>query len=267
MVAIVGFQRSGTNMVRSLLATHPRLQVYDEIFNARRPEDGEEHVYKLRNFWNYMLGRAESDPEMVLPMRRPELIGDYLDALIEASAPAVPVIDIKFNSFHHGNAGWHDLTQPPRLLDLLREREVPLIHLYRRNRLKRALSVQTARKTGIYAVRKEIDTSDRHTEIDPRALLGDLVADHIEIKQVMHMLGNYPLAAQVDYEDLYRGDSREPDLTALEEALTRFGLPGPMTTEHLVRKLNSDRLQDVISNFDEVEAALRGTPFAEHLAG
>ncbi len=266
MIAIVGFQRSGTNMVRSLLATHPRLRIYDEIFNARRPEIADDDGDPPRNFWNYMLRRAETDPGIVLPMRRPALVGEYLDALLEASVPSVPVIDIKFNSFHHANAGWHSLTQPPQLLDLLREREVPLIHLYRRNRLKRALSAQTARKTGIYAVRKEIDTSDRHTAVDPRALLGDLVADHIEVQQVMQMLASYPLTAQVDYEDLYRGDSREPDLSPLGDALTRFDLAGPMTTENLVRKLNSDRLQDVISNFDEVQAALQGTPFAEHLA-
>ena len=47
MIAIVGFQRSGTNMVRSLLSTHPRLRTYDEIFNARRPENGRRFKKKV----------------------------------------------------------------------------------------------------------------------------------------------------------------------------------------------------------------------------
>lgn len=135
-----------------------------------------------------------------------------------------------------------------------------LIHLVRRNLLRRTLS-------SIVASRRP---SPHHTRRDGPVKLQPLTLDVEQLLARMGRQHEMNLAEQAALADLPRLTiSYEDDLVdaarhqpALDRVFAFLGLdPVPVTTRYV--RIVAEPLERLITNFDEVRAAVRASPFAE----
>ncbi len=147
---LVGSQRSGTNFCRELLNTSFQTFVHGEVL-LPYPTPSTWH-----NFVRTMVSRALPP---VLPQDAAELVDDYLIFVRDDTRRAAPSkaanlkalgFDIKYNQLRFIKPVLCDLRDGPFLLDYLRARRIPILHMIRRNMLHQALSIQIAAKRNTY---------------------------------------------------------------------------------------------------------------------
>lgn len=147
---LVGSQRSGTNFVREVLNTHPKLHVHGEVMWPSP------HPAVWHNFLRTCSYRSQP---AVLDADANQLLDDYLVHLSEDTRRGNPMkadslsmigVDIKYNQMRTAGPLIQDLNAPPFLFGYLRDRRIPLLHVFRRNLLHQALSLVIAESRGIY---------------------------------------------------------------------------------------------------------------------
>jgi len=147
---LVGSQRSGTNFCREVLNTSFQTFVHGEVL-LPYPTPSTWH-----NFVRTMVSRALPP---VLPQDAAELVDDYLIFVRDDTRRAAPSkatklkalgFDIKYNQLRFIKPVLCDLRDRPFLLDYLRARSIPILHMVRRNMLHQALSIQIAAKRNAY---------------------------------------------------------------------------------------------------------------------
>ncbi len=117
---LLATQRSGTNMLRSLLRTAPGLQVFPEIFHGR-PRAGTRMPEGLPRFFEFVAADEEQGLGRGNPDAGPELVARYLDRLAQSAPPGISaqLLDIKYNSLHHAEDAWRTPSAPPKMLWML----------------------------------------------------------------------------------------------------------------------------------------------------
>lgn len=147
---LVGSQRSGTNFLREVLNTHPNLAVHGEVL----------WPYPHPSIWhNYVRTAVSRALPPVLPADATAVVDDYFVYLAGDTMRGHPHkagdlrwvgIDIKYNQLRHIAPVIQDLMAPPFLLGYFRKRQLPILHLHRRNVLHQALSMVIADQRNVY---------------------------------------------------------------------------------------------------------------------
>jgi hypothetical protein len=153
---------------------------------------------------------------------------------------------------------YHQLTDTwPRLMDsLAADRDIRVVHLVRRNGLKRFLSeyfVGAVTRKNLFLENEEIPALPL-VEIPTAALLANLESIEAESERMRAIFREHPVH-EIAYED-----SLEDNGPALRGVLDFLGLP-PAELSVGIKKILPDDPRALVANFDEVAAALRGTRY------
>lgn len=235
---ILNAPRTGSNMLCTLLNSHPEILCHHEIFNphvvgyARHLQDT-----------SFSIGTMEErncDPV--------EFLGRVWNARIGHQC-----VGFKLCWRQHETI----------FREVLKEVELKKIVLKRRNRIRSFVSLLLARSTGEWVVYNQSDPLKEHPKVtvEPAALRETLAYNdeyYAEIEETLRSSNQSYLT--LHYEDLFTDDERlrllrflgvsRPHLSALKEETVR---------------LNASALPDLIENFEELSAALRGTDLESEL--
>lgn len=230
---IVSDGRTGSNLLRDLIASHPHAFCGGEIFNKD---------YVERNGVPWPVGDTEKDNTLIPLMRdNPE---EYLARLFaQAATKGFRAIGAKL-TFENGAA------HPTASMCLAAKENLRVIHLRRCNVLRQYVSLQRAFKTGEWAAKGNSGPLPR-IHIDFVKFVWFLLRNK-ELEAKAHELFAKHPSMQVTYEDLAAAPQ------AVSARCVEFlGLDPnvPLRTWH--RKSATDSLRDAIENYDEVKARFR----------
>jgi hypothetical protein len=236
---IVTTGRTGSTRLRLLLDSHPRITCHGELFGENistlAAPGSEPH--------RHLLAERDRDPAGFAMQR----------AFAPTGADAVG-----FKILHQ-----QLLTRWPGLLDALqRAQDVRVIHLVRRNGIKRFMSeyfVGTVTGKNVYFLDEQLPRIEP-VVVPATILLERLCEERRQSARIRELFAGHP-CHEIAYEDSLADDG--PALRAVQEFL---GVP-PAGLTAPIRKILPDDLRQLIANFDEVAAAVQGTPFESMLAG
>lgn len=154
-----------------------------------------------------------------------------------------------------GPAGW------PGFVAAMHARGWRIIHLWRENALAQFLSWERAKVIGRTHVRSRGELSKAKVRLDPDTIvrrLGNRVCRLEEERAALRDLPHVDLSYERDLRD---AQTRE---RALDRVLAHIDMPRAPMSSPLLR-MGLPRLSDMIENYDEIAAALAGTPHRRFL--
>ncbi|MCB9885307.1 MAG: hypothetical protein H6838_07435 [Planctomycetes bacterium] len=257
---VVGQQRSGTTVFVWSLGTSPEIQSFGEVFHdAERDRD--------YNYFNF-LQRFECDAEVkYLPdeQYRRTLFDEYMKRIYALADTQVPLLDVKYNSWHHLNTYWHNEEERPNLLGLMIERGYAILHLWRRNVFEQALSMRYAEQRNAYHVHIHDSASEPpHTtvRIDCGWMQAEMERSLRNTARFRRFLEGHDRAVEIQYEEMMDGEFisntyGEAIANLLGVQAKPFG-PAPL------RKVTPPP-REVIENAEELKSFFAGTKYEEYV--
>jgi len=235
--AIVAAPRTGTNLLCTLLNSHPEILCHHEVFNPGG-------IY-------YALDRRDGSIDLGTVVGRDLEPLRFLERVYRTGR-------------HQRCVGWKwTQGQNQQVLDrVVADRGTRLIVVRRRNRLKVFASQRIAEGTGQWEVYREGDLVKDRPKV--RADAGELRSFISEYEgfydSLRQALAEHSRSwAEVAYEDLLTAETQRGLLEFLGvDALDLRLRPGSV-------KQNSTDLRDLLENFDELAAALAGTDLEAEL--
>ena len=230
---ILAAGRTGSTRLRLLLDSHPHAKCHGELFG--------ENISTLAepgsDLHKQLLGERSSDPAKFLHRR----------ALDAGGAQAVGFKIL----YHQLTRDWPGLLQA-----VLAEREIRVLHLVRRNGLKRFLSeyfVGTVTRKNLFFENETVP------EVEPVSIPVETLLSNIEMldresEKLRGLFRNHPFH-EIAYEE-----SLDDTGPAVRGVLDFLGLP-PAHLSVPIKKILPDNPARLIANFQEVEEALKGTPW------
>lgn len=149
--------RSGTTLLGDAVKRGYQCAVPAEIFHEdcalpaldyRNSADAQQRG----NFFNFRAELIRSRPELYYPHAnaRRQLFELYLNNLRTLFPNERFLLDIKYTSWHHLDGFRRDPAGPPGLMELIRDRNIPVVHLIRRNLFSLYVSTRIAIASGIW---------------------------------------------------------------------------------------------------------------------
>ncbi|MEZ5541455.1 MAG: sulfotransferase [Pseudomonadota bacterium] len=239
----VSTQRSGSTWLTDLLNSHPDIASYTELLLLQGRGIPDWGRYKDMTYWQTWREDLRGTARYVRPLG----LFRYLDEALSRHADRQAVgLKLMYSQIVHF----------PETLLYLRRRQVRIIHLVRRNVLDVVLSglAKSSRKVAhaqagasVEQVRLQVDTAWLLRQLSRRW------RDQRWFGRLLPRLG-VPCAELV-YEDIVAEPAR------LDDCVRFLGCaPAPLGSG--LTKLNPRSHADLIGNLEEVQATLRGTPFA-----
>lgn len=219
--AIVGNARTGSNYLLDGLKSSPSIRVYHEIFASHNRRVGEDFEKILSTVFQY-----ES--------RSTEVVG----------------FKVFYN--HLTDEEWDKL---------LACRELKIIHLTRRNRLRTVISLEIAFKTGQWTKSGNSgEPKEKRVALDPLKLIQRL--EQIEAGEIAtrRRFSDRPVL-EVVYEDLVCAPAE-----VFKSVGDYLGVQGLDPGKIKLKRQNPETLQQLILNYEEVAAVLQNTRFAGYLS-
>jgi len=237
MFGIVAQQRSGTHFLGSLLSSHPHvISLGEEIIASKGTRN---------NFYTYLGAQAASNPDAIRPPNLPEIWRGFVGFLAQQYPDVRQLgVIIMYNQL--------ELLPPPLAERILAE--VRIIHLIRRNVLRTHISDYINRNTDKPA-HSELQGELVQVKLPSDTLLEELRARVRRIEAMRQVVSRYR-HIEISYEEL---------LNCREEALRRLQgylkiAPAPLSTA--LQPSNPWPLEDILLNYSDAQAALRGSEFA-----
>lgn len=218
--AIVSTARTGSNYLSGGLKTSPSVRMYHEIFADHNREIGKDFEKVLATLFQYESKETE-------------------------------VVGFKVFYNHLTDDEWKKL---------MADRDLKVIHLTRRNRLKTVISLEIAFKTG-YWTKSSISGGpmDKRLVLDPPLLLKRLEQIEQGEAATRARFADRPIL-EVVYEELVQ--SPREVFASVGEYLAVDDIDPDKIK---LKKQNPETVQQLITNYAEVESSLRNTRFADYL--
>ena len=252
-------QRSGTNALRSVLATHPEIYCFDEVF--RRDHLVPDDPVQIRgNYFNFLEEYGRHDIARTFPDRHQQIFTDYLAHLRQLTPKHHILIDVKYNSTHHLSGMWRPIAEPT-LFTELKTREIAVLHLTRRHYLRTLLSHLKAWQTNQYYVLDGAPPPDVPVNVPATWALAEFERWRIEDEHIAMAFQEYELYKRFEYAELFATGDGAMTAAALEELRAWFGVTDAFVNRASLTKQSSLPLHAAVENFDELAATLRGTGF------
>lgn len=266
LVILLSRQRSGTNALRSVLESHPKIHCFFEVMSyaeqdLQRPES-------FISFAKNQCGDRYDDPDNHL-----EIFEEFVPVLHGMHDKEITVIDLKYNSTHHVSAQWAELHERP-LFNWFQANEVPLIRLRRNNYLKVLLSDQIA------FLRQKWHDNDTGNGGKPEVFNAELPNRGCDMEYLLHRIKSLQLEdgiidatfrtcdhiCQVTYSEMFPELGCSMNEQVLQRISDFLGVEYDFNTTPWTSKSVPRPLWEVVTNWQQVSAALRGTQFEHFLA-
>lgn len=241
---ILTSQRSGSTFLQGCLDAHPSVRCYGELLVggnlvAPRPFKGRRILTKA---YRYMMIRAWN----------PESIMDRYYARNEA--PAV-VFKAMYNHVDNARVRRYLVEHP----------EIRVIHLRRDNLLKQHVSklLLSAKRERAWQPHTTHEIPVVTVRVDPAKAVADMRRVRDAFEDFERLLAGHR-KIELLYERLFNGP------TLSNEAWTKIGELleiEPAAAGSDLIKMNPNDLRPMVTNYDELAAALAGTEFERHLDG
>lgn len=227
--AILCVGRVGSEHLVSLLDSHPDVTCFSELFAPGWGIDMQRGTLSVPHF-------AATSHE------RPADYWEELTAELDS-----PVVGLKLP--------WSSIDAHPDALELIANPGVDVIRLTRRDRVAQFVSAYLALDSGVFHSTQGSYRGRRIT-VDPAKCLE--VLDQISRQEArLDELASEHRGFALAYEELAAGER-------IDELQSFLGLePRELTSRY--ERLREQPLREVVENFDELAAALAGTPYASHL--
>ena len=231
---IIGAERTGTNMVRNLIASHPAVFAGGELFNP----------ILIRN--QEIPCRLDGTSKLAeLNALRTHSPSQFLDSLTRlAKEQGYSAMGFKLLYDH----GYSDR----RVLDcLIQDKTIHVIHVRRRNLLRRFLSRVRATKTGVWWRNASEPAPDKpRIRLDPATCIADFSSVKAKEAQYSAYFREHP-HTELAYEDI----CADPAVARLH-AITFLGLPPKGSVKIPSQKLGTDSLRAAVENYDDLKKEL-----------
>jgi len=220
--AIVGNARTGSNYLLDGLRTSPSVRMYHEIFADHNRQVGKDF--------------------------------DKISSIVfQSESKSTKIVGFKVFYNHLTDDEWKRL---------LAWRDLKIVHLTRRNRLRTVISLEIAFKTGQWTQSgkgKSGEFKEKRLRLDSSKLLKRIEQiEENEAKARTRFRGREIL--EVVYEELVRSPK-----AIFESVGTYLGVDGIDFSKIKLRRQNPETLHQLLINYDEITATLRNTRFAEYL--
>ncbi len=253
-IVICSEQRSGTTALQRSFFSSGDVTNYSEIFHTADSE------YKaLGNFYHWSDSQGSMKPFRGIEGVR-KAFHKYLVFLSELSDKLYFIIDIKYNSWHHFNAGWYDSRSQPLMMTFIKELNIPILHVVRVNSFLKYLSAQYASASGVWHhdVSSEVKADALMVTLQPQAVKYKMESSKQSVENFRAHLVPYRYSEELIYEDMFDGI----DLTAVAKEKISM-----LISEEWVQKLqtslkkNPVNPKDIVGNIPELVEAFRSTEF------
>ena len=264
LVILLSRQRSGTNALRSVLESHPKVHCFFEIMSYA--ESDLQRKESFISFAKNQCGDRYDDPDNHL-----SIFKEFVHELHGMHDKEITVIDLKYNSTHHVSARWAELHERP-LFIWFQEARIPVIRLQRNNYLKVLLSDQIAGLRQQWHDRESGGRPENLNAVVPNEqgdmeyLLHRLRSLQLEDGIIDAFFSNYDYLCQVTYAEMFPELGCELHQDVLQRVSDFLEIacdfnPTPWSSKSVPRPL-----WEVITNWKQVSATLRGTEFEHFLA-
>ena len=220
--AIVGNARTGSNYLLDGLKTSPSIRMYHEIFADHNRQIGKE-------------------------------FDRIFSTVFQPESKATEAVGFKVFYNHLTDDEWQKF---------LACKDLKIIHVIRRNRLRTVISLEIAFKTGQWTQSNKANPSEikvKRLMMDPSKLIrrleqieeGEATARaRFQDRQILEVI----------YEELIKSPT-----SVFESVGIYLGVNGIDPGQIRLRRQNPETLQQLIINYEEVAAALRNSRFEEYL--
>lgn len=251
LVFIIGRQRSGTTVLRDLLARHGAVNC-DEIFHGDLSKD--------RRFYSFVLERIKSEPRLVHPESHWRLFCEYVDHQRAMANGQKLIMDVKYFALNLIPQREDVDGRAPYILNFMRNNNAHVFHVIRRNKLRVYVSEEMAKTTGQWSAERpdQLLSQKPKLTVNVGRTLSFINHEIILDQRVQSMLEKVPEVARLFYDAMFDMNGcfskvvvdeakRVMDLDAIDP------VPGNL-------KMNPEPLENLVTNFDELRNALTHTP-------
>lgn len=250
---VTGKPRSGTTVLKKMLASHPEIVDFGEVFR----ETGED------SFFGFLRDSVAKDGSWMLPSRRVEIFLKYIeDCKAKAKSykkdASTLVIDVKYDQTHLVYDAWRDMNALPVFFDVIKKNGWHVVDLRRQSIVSMIISNEIAISTNVY----HSDLVDRDYQADIKIRLDPNTLEHrirgirATYERVGFFFKDYPRYKSFFYEDLFdhQTGAFKPDI--LEALSSLLGLDNRFDPQPALRKLLGTDALSYVENADEIGALL-----------
>lgn len=235
---ILTTQRTGSTLLWKYMDGHPNIKCHGEMFLKSMERDDSFASFRKAGFKNYLKHY----------LFRNALLTDYLKKLYKKSENIKAVgYKLMYNQVF------------PELEQWIKINDVIIIHLIRKNTLKIILSRETAKKRGIYHAVPGQKVESIQVDLDPDHIKDEIITIEKEIDFFRDKFSNNKYM-----EISYEGFVADMELTT-KKMLDFIELPQAKIRTIPLKKINTDSVKDLITNYQDILQSLIGTPFEEYV--
>jgi LPS sulfotransferase NodH len=256
---VIGLPRSGTTVFKQLLATHPRIVNFGEIFNEKNG----------RSYWAYLTGRIPRDPDVLLPSRS---VGTFLDYISHLRArctknhpgACIMVLDVKYSQSHFVYDAWRDdLSALPKIFFLIKQQGWKAIDIRRDDMLALVVSNLVAMETKVYHSTGLPEGREHRPKVrlDVSAVQTAIETKQESYRRVHRHFRGYAGYLNILYEAMFVDQAGTRFTDALARQLSEFlGVPDHFDRMPRLRKLLTGDTYSYIENAEEIRARFASRP-------
>jgi hypothetical protein len=217
-IILLARQRSGTNVLRSVLKHHPDFFCLPEVFEY--PPAADWRLAVNTSYFGFLERYTKGDMKKIWAQEDHEVVFlDYLEYLRCFTDKKHVVIDVKYMSMHHVTAQWRFVTEEPFLFSLIKKHNLQVLNLTRKNFLRYYLSEMKAQETkSWYAFDESVvgkqdwylsskklggGEKERRIVVDTNHLLETLALCQTENALVEHSFVGHQGYLSFDYDDMF----------------------------------------------------------------
>jgi hypothetical protein len=262
-IVMLARQRSGTNPLRDVLKTHRQLFCTPEVFHDTPSKEAELEVET--NFFGFLERHPLGTVKRAMSMEvQGTIFLDFLEYLRCFTSKRFVLVDIKYNSAHHLDGPWRELSAQPDLFRFVKRNGVRVLNLTRRNALRSHISLLKANLTETWTLESSdgAPVADQAIRVDPVEMLHVLRTSRAEDELVDRSFEDYSLRLTFDYGELFPALGAPPSTSVLERIAKWLGIDHAFAQiEPRYRKQSALPLEHSILNYDEIATTLEGTGF------
>ncbi len=257
-VFLIAPQRTGTTVLRELLAESGLFDPFGEVFHPDKAE--------FYSFFFFLKEDPAARELYAFPTKENVslLFEKWLTAFYGKSTKDYIFVDVKQNSLHHFNTIWHYPSQPPHILNLLRNRDIPIIRIKRKNLFDQAISTIVAARTGKWHIQpgESLPLNGMSFRLPKRKMeetLNGLLNDN---EMIDRALSGYPRMVEFYYEEMFveNGYLRRETIRGISALLKDERILDIDPKLPLAKSMN--RVSDVVENGEELIDHFKGTSFS-----
>jgi LPS sulfotransferase NodH len=265
---LLSTQRSGSHFLKAYIESRfPSVICSGELLEepiafARQRPSLSTHP-EFPKFWLWYELEAAARNISVAPDRKIEAFAEYLSKLSAMVTPKDLVVDIKYNSIRSLSGYWDTEFGSSDFTSFITSRQIPVLHLIRKNILRVIVSNQLARQTGIWHRMEERPPDELlpKVRLNPASVLDEIRYGQRLTQDYQNRFAGYPGYEEIAYEELVR-EQDFPQTGAQLRTVAHFldkKPAGPSQAALPFKRTTPEDPSEVVENWHEIVRILRGT--------